>query len=49
MQLCNIKLTRVGVGDLIDLIGVEPDLSLTTLEDGGSETLLDKQTNPIDL
>jgi hypothetical protein len=36
-----IKLTRVGVGDFVDFIGVEPDLSLTTLEDGSSKTLLD--------
>jgi hypothetical protein len=44
-ELTNVS-TRVGVGDLIDLIGIEPNLSLTTLEDGGSETLLDKKANP---
>lgn len=41
------NLTRVGVGDLVDLIRIEPNLSLTTLEDGGSETLLDKKGYPI--
>jgi hypothetical protein len=28
-----LKLTGVGIGDLVDFIGIEPNLSLTTLED----------------
>ena len=36
-------LTRVGVGDLVDFIGVEPDLSLSTLEHGGSKSMAEKR------
>jgi hypothetical protein len=43
----NESLTRVGVGDLVDLVRIEPNLSLTALEDGGSKTLLDKKGYPI--
>jgi hypothetical protein len=32
--------TRVGHRDLVDLIGVQPDLVLTALEHGGGEALL---------
>lgn len=35
-----MKRTGVGHGDLIDLIGVQPDLVLTALENGGGEALL---------
>lgn len=34
------SLTRVGVGDLVHLIGVHPDLPLTAVHDGRSEALL---------
>ena len=34
------KRTRVGHRDLIDLIGVKPDLPLAALKDGGCEALL---------
>lgn len=33
-------LTRVGVGDFIDFVRVEPDLALTAARDGGGEPLL---------
>lgn len=33
-------LARVGVGDLVNLIGVEPDLALTASNDGCREALL---------
>ena len=36
-------LARVGVGDLVVFVGVKPDLVLTALEDGRSETLLKSQ------
>ncbi|GMT32827.1 hypothetical protein PFISCL1PPCAC_24124, partial [Pristionchus fissidentatus] len=40
-------LARVGVGDLVDLIGVEPYLSLSALEYGRREALLQAQiTHP---
>jgi hypothetical protein len=41
-------LTRVGVGDFSDFIGIEPDLALTTLEDGSGQTFLNAQIDPID-
>jgi hypothetical protein len=36
-------LTGVGHGDLVDLIGVEPDLALAALEDARGQTLLQLQ------
>ena len=39
-------LAGVGVGDLVDLVGVEPDLALTAAEDIGREALLSKQVDP---
>jgi hypothetical protein len=39
-------LPRVGVGDLADLIGVEPDLALTDAQDGRRQPLLGPQVNP---
>ena len=36
-QLADV-LARVGIGDLVDLIGVEPHLSLSALEHRGSES-----------
>ncbi len=32
--------TRVCIVNLVDLVGVEPDLTLTAAEDGGGEALL---------
>ena len=34
------RLARVGVGDLVDFVGVEPDFALTAASDRGSEPLL---------
>lgn len=39
-------LTGVGVGDLVDLVGVEPDLALTTANHGGGEALLSGEIDP---
>ena len=39
--------TRVSVGDLSGFIGVEPDLSLTHANDGGSKSLLSSEISPI--
>jgi len=39
-------LTRVCVADLVDLVGVEPDLALTTANHGGSEALLSGEVDP---
>jgi len=39
-------LARVGVADLADLVGVEPDLPLAAAQDGGREPLLGPQVNP---
>jgi len=38
-------LARVGVGDLVHLIGVQPDLSLSAVHDGRSKTLLGSEVN----
>ena len=40
-------LAGVGIGDLVDLIGIEPDLALATANDGGSETLLGAKVDPV--
>lgn len=40
------RLAGVGVGDLVDLVGVEPDLTLTAAEDIGREALLSEQVDP---
>jgi len=37
----NHVLTRVCVGDLVDLIGVQPDLFLAASQYGGCEPLLE--------
>jgi len=39
-------LTGVGVGDLGDLIGVEPDLALSASDNGGRKALLGTKVNP---
>lgn len=38
-------LARVGEGDLVDLVGVEPDLPLSAFEYGGGKPLLKLQRN----
>lgn len=38
--------TGVGVGDLGHLVGVQPDLSLSAVHDGRSETLLSAKVDP---
>lgn len=39
-------LTGVGVGDFVDLVGVEPDLALSAADHGGGETLLSGEVDP---
>lgn len=36
-------LTRVGIGDLISLVGIQPDLLLATAEDAGGQPLLEPE------
>lgn len=40
--------TGVGVGNLVDLVGVKPDLPLTALEDGRGQPLLCVESHPAD-
>jgi hypothetical protein len=40
-------LAGVGVGDLADLVGVEPDLSLTAANNGGGQALLGAKVDPV--
>lgn len=40
-------LARVGVGDLVHLIGVEPDLALAAADHGGREALLGAKVDPV--
>lgn len=40
-------LAGVGVGDLADLVGVEPNLALTAVEDIGRKALLGSQVDPV--
>ena len=40
-------LTRVGVGDLGHLIGVEPNLALAAADHGGGEALLGGKVDPV--
>lgn len=37
---------RVGVGDLADLVGVEPDLALAATGDGTRQALLGAEVDP---
>ena len=39
------KLTGVGNGDVVDLIGIKPDLVLAAAQDAGSQTLLKPQAD----
>jgi hypothetical protein len=40
-------LTGVGVGNLAGLIGIEPNLALSTADDGGRQALLGGEVDPI--
>ena len=40
------RLAGVGIGDLVHLIGVEPDLALAATDDGGREALLGAEVDP---
>lgn len=40
-------LAGVGVGDLVDLVRVKPDLALATADHGGREALLGAKVDPI--
>ena len=40
-------LAGVCVGDLADLVGVEPDLALTASDDGRGKALLSSEVDPI--
>lgn len=41
-------LTGVGVGDLVHLIGVEPNLALAAADHGGGEALLGAKVDPVE-
>ena len=41
-------LTGVGVGDLVHLIGVEPNLALAAAHHGGGEALLGAKVDPVE-
>ena len=41
--------TRIGHGDFVDLIWVEPDLATATLEDARGEPLLELERNHVSL
>lgn len=40
-------LTGVGVGDLVDFVGVEPDFAFAASDDGGGEPLLRAEIDPV--
>ena len=40
-------LAGVGVGDLVDLVGVEPDLALAAADDGSGQALLGSEIDPV--
>lgn len=42
------SLAGVGVGDLVHLIGVEPNLALAAAHHGGGEALLGAKVDPIE-
>ena len=44
-RLIHAERTRVGHGDLVDLIRVKPNLALAAFEDAGRQTLLKLQAN----
>jgi hypothetical protein len=39
-------LAGVGVGDFVDLVGIEPNLALSTADHGGREALLGAEIDP---
>ena len=39
-------LAGVGVGDFAGLVGIEPDLALSTADDGGRQALLGGKVDP---
>jgi hypothetical protein len=41
-------LSGVGVGDLVDFIGVEPDLALAAADDRRGEALLSAEVDPVE-
>lgn len=41
-------LARVGVGDFAGLVGVEPDLALTTANNGSGQALLSAEVDPVE-
>lgn len=38
-----MQLTRVGVGDLVGLVGIQPDLLLAAAQDAGGQPLLEPE------
>jgi hypothetical protein len=40
------RLTGVGIGDFVDLAGIEPDLALATADDGRRQALLSAKVRP---
>lgn len=40
------RLARVGVGDFVDLVGIQPDLALATADDRRREALLGTEVRP---
>ena len=42
-------LTGVGVGDLVHLVGIEPDLVLAAADDRRGQALLSAEVDPVDL
>ena len=40
------RLARVGIGDFVDFVRIEPDLALATVRDGRREALLRAEVHP---
>lgn len=40
-------LARVGVGNFVDFVGVEPDLAFAAAGHGGGKTLLSAEIDPV--
>ena len=41
-------LTGVSIGDFVDFVGIEPDLSLAASDDGGRQALLSSEVDPVE-
>jgi len=41
------SLAGVGIGDLVDFIGIQPDLVLAASQDGCGKSLLSSQVDPV--